>query len=33
MNWINLLVYLGMFIIGAVFWYFIVYYVIDWFCK
>lgn len=31
MNWINLLVYLGIFIITAVIWYFIVFYVMDWF--
>ena len=33
MNWDNLLVYLGIFIITVIIWYFIVYYVIDWFCK
>ena len=31
MNWYNILVYLGMFIITTIIWYFIVYYVIDWF--
>jgi len=31
MNWFNFFVYLGMFIIGVLFWYFIVYYIIDWF--
>lgn len=30
MNWINLLIYLGMFIISAIMWYFIVFYVMDW---
>ena len=29
-NWVNLLVYIGIFIVGALFWYFIVYYVRDW---
>ena len=31
MNWYNLFVYLGIFLITAITWYFIVYYVIDWF--
>ena len=31
MNWLNVFVYLGMFIIGVLFWAFIVYYVLDWF--
>ena len=30
MNWINLLVFLGMLIIGVSFWYFVVFYVFDW---
>ena len=31
MNWFNFFVYLGIFLITAIIWYFIVYYVIDWF--
>jgi len=30
MNWVNLLVYVGMFVFGAFCWYFIVFYVLDW---
>ena len=29
-NWTNILIYGSMFILGAVFWYFIVFYVLDW---
>ncbi len=31
MNWFNFFVYLGIFLITAIIWYFIVYYAIDWF--
>jgi len=30
MNWINILVYLGIFLATALIWYLIVYYVLDW---
>jgi len=30
MNWINFIIYIGMFFIGISFWYVFVYYVMDW---
>lgn len=29
-NWTNVLIYGGMFLLAAIVWYFIVFYVIDW---
>lgn len=30
MNWFNLFVYGGMFLLGVSFWYLFVYYIMDW---